>query len=138
MQSFSDAQLRAFLDESLPVDQMAAIEQHLRADPSLHSRLLHLRGEEDAGLHTIGGVWRRNRLSCPSRSDLGRYLLGVLDADYEAMIRFHLERVGCRFCAANLEDLRRAEEETASQTQGRLGRFFQTSAGYLQPHKPKP
>lgn len=127
----SDSQLRAFLDEALPPDQMSAIETALRNDNQLHERLAQLRGEQDAGMHSIGAIWRRQRLSCPDRNELGQYLLGVLDPEVESYIQFHIERIGCRFCSANLDDLQRQRNESATQIESRQRRYFQTSAGYL-------
>ena len=129
--AITDALLRAFLDEALPPAQMAAIEQALRDDTSLHERLAQVRGEQDAGMHSIGAIWRRHRLSCPDRNELGQYLLGVLDEEVEQYVRFHLDRIGCRFCSANLQDLQRQREESQVETQQRRHRFLQTSAGYL-------
>lgn len=128
---FTDAQLRSFLDESLPPDQMAEIEIRLREDPTLHARLAELRGQQDAGMHSIGAIWRRHRLSCPDRQQLGQYLLGVLEPDEEEYVRFHVGRIGCRYCGANLADLERERAESASHRQTRRQRYFQTSAGYL-------
>jgi anti-sigma factor RsiW len=127
----TDAQLRAFLDESLPPDQMAAIEFQMRDDSELHRRLAEIRGQQDAGLHSLGAIWRRHRLSCPDRSTMGQYLLGVLDPEDEKYIDFHLKRVGCRYCAANIADLEQNRKESEGQVETRRQRFFQTSAGYL-------
>jgi hypothetical protein len=129
---FNDAELAAFLDEDLPQERMAAIEQALRDDPTLGQRLTHLVGSLDAGVHSIGAIWRRNRLSCPTREQLGSYLLDVLDASHAEYVRFHLETVGCRVCNASLDDLRAqhlADEKTARET--RRKRYFQSSAGFL-------
>jgi hypothetical protein len=131
-QSITNAELEAFLDEALPSDMMAAIEDALRNDDELAGRLAAAIGRRDAGVHTLGAIWRRNRLSCPSREELGSYLLEVLDPEHADYIRFHLETVGCRYCAANLEDLR--AEQAASEpadSQKRRHRYFQSSAGYL-------
>ena len=128
----SDADLLAFLDEALPAPQMAAIEVRCRSDAQLRRRLQTVRGREDAGLHTIGAIWRRHRLSCPDRSQLGQYLLGALDEPQSDYIRFHTERIGCRLCQANLSDLAGQQSAaTDSATAARRTRYFQTSAGYL-------
>lgn len=131
--TWTDADLLAFLDESLPVDMMADIEAACRDDRALRKRLATVRGREDAGLHTIGAIWRRHRLSCPDRRELGQFLLGVLDDDADTYIRFHLKRVGCRACQANLDDLQVQQQavETATATAARRTRYFQSSAGYL-------
>ncbi|WP_153559209.1 hypothetical protein [Roseimaritima sediminicola] len=131
MSDWSDADLLAFLDESLPADTMAAIEDACRDNQELLRRLAAVRGREDAGLHTIGAIWRRHRLSCPERQQLGQYLLGVLDDDSAAYVRFHIERIGCRRCQANLSDLQSRQQDAAGSAEVRRTRYFQTSAGYL-------
>jgi hypothetical protein len=128
---YNDSQLRAFLDESLPPSQMAEIESELRDNTGLHSRLADLRGQQDAGMHSIGAIWRRHRVSCPDRGQLGQFLLGVLDPEAEQYVRFHVDRIGCRYCSANIDDLRRESAEPAPQIQSRRTKYFQTSAGYL-------
>ncbi|MEM9827161.1 MAG: hypothetical protein AAF958_11260 [Planctomycetota bacterium] len=129
---FSDAELIAFMDEALQPSRSSELEAALRDDESLRARLVQLRGRDAAGLHTIGGIWRRGRLSCPSRDDLGAFLLDALEDEHADYIRFHLEQIGCRICAANLEDLKAAANaQTAKQIRPRRTRFFQTSAGYL-------
>ena len=128
----SDAELEAFLDEALPSESMAQIEEALRSDEKLAERLASIVGRRDAGVHTIGAIWRRHRLSCPSREELGSFLLDVLDAGQADYIKFHLETIGCRYCIANLEDLR-TEQAAADSTesQQRRRRYFQSSAGHL-------
>ena len=105
----SDAELEAFLEESLPADQMAAIESEIRQRPEMLRRLSMINGRRDAGLHSVGEIWRRHRLSCPDRQQLGSYLLGVLDNDHSNYIRFHLDEIGCPYCQANLDDLRKLQ-----------------------------
>jgi len=133
MHKYSDSQLRAFLDETLPPSQMTEVEASLRDNPELHHRLAELRGQQDAGMHSIGAIWRRHRISCPDRGELGQYLLGVMDPDAEDYVRFHVERVGCRYCSANIADLERERSESAQQIETRRKKYFQTSAGYLRP-----
>lgn len=129
--NFTDQQLQAYLDEALPASSMAVIEQQLRDDPRLSQRLVDLAGQREAGVHGLGEIWRRNRLSCPTRGQLGGYLLGALEDEVAAYIQFHLEHVGCRQCSANLEDLRQQQSGLASSAQSRRQRYFQTSAGFL-------
>jgi len=129
----SDAALSAYLEEALPVGQLSEIERMLRSDPELQKRLAIVAGREDAGLHSVGVIWRRNRLSCPTRDELGQFLLGVLDAASADYIRFHLDQVGCRYCTANFEDLRSSGffSTGADDDVSRRRRYFQTSAGHL-------
>jgi hypothetical protein len=133
---FSNAELEAYLEEALPADKMAAIEEALRHDAALQTRLTATNGRRDAGVHSLGEIWRRHRLSCPSREQLGSYLLGVLPDDAADYVQFHVEEISCRYCAASIDDLRRQQSAAESgQAQNRRQRYFQSSAGHLPRHK---
>jgi hypothetical protein len=128
----SDPVLLAYLDESLAAEVMAKIESALRSDASLRQRLADLIAQRDSGVHSVGDIWRRHRLSCPSREELGSYLLGAMMDDAADYIRFHLDEIGCRYCAANLEDLRSANETaSAGAARDRRRRLFQSSVGRI-------
>ena len=131
MMHFSDQQLQGFLDESLSSEIMAQLEIQLRSDAELHSRLVEICGKLEAGVHSLGDVWRRHRLSCPTRQQLGAYLLGAMHDEYADYVRFHIESVGCRVCQANLDDLQAQNDEQESTVEQRRRRYFQSSAGYL-------
>ncbi len=126
-----DAQLEAYLEESLSADEMASVEAHLRSEPKLLERLTAIIHRRDAGVHTLGEIWRRHRLSCPTREQLGSYLLQVLDETHQAYLQFHLETVGCRFCQANLDDLRERQRDEQAAVSQRRRKYFESSAGYL-------
>lgn len=128
----SDQELLAYLEEGLPVERMAEVERMLRQSQTLRDQVAQLAHRRDEGLHSIGEIWRRRRLSCPSRSELGSYVLGTLESQLADFIEFHLQTVGCRYCAANLKDLRQAAQAGA-EIQQRRRKFFETSAGYLKP-----
>ncbi|MEQ8788253.1 MAG: hypothetical protein RIC55_18235 [Pirellulaceae bacterium] len=128
---FSEAELEAYLDEALTSDEMSDIEAALRADPQLTRRLAAINGRRDAGLHTLGEIWRRHRASCPSREQLGSYLLGAVHNDVADYIDFHLKTVGCRFCQAGLADLKSRHEESQETVDMRRRKYYDSSAGYL-------
>jgi hypothetical protein len=129
---FTSAELEAYLDEVLPIERMAEIEMALRKDAALGKRLAATNGRRDAGVHSIGEIWRRHRLSCPPREQLGSYLLGVLPAEAADYVTFHVKEIACRYCAASLEDLRSQQAANqAGQIDERRKRYFQSSAGYL-------
>ena len=127
----SQSELQAYLDEALPADEMAALEAEIRSRPELLRQLATINGRRDAGLHSVGEIWRRHRLSCPSREQLGSYLLGALAAEPTHYIDFHLKTIGCRYCQANLDDLRRQQEETAETVRTRRTKYFHSTAGHL-------
>jgi hypothetical protein len=133
---FSNSDLEAYLDESLPVDRMTTIEEALRKDSTLQKRLTAINGRRDAGVHSLGEIWRRHRLSCPSREQLGSYLLGVLQRDAADYAEFHIETIGCRYCMASLADLKAQQSAAESEiAERRRQKYFQSSAGYLRKKK---
>jgi hypothetical protein len=124
--------LRAYLDDALTDAETARVEQALRDSAGLRGRLTMVLQERDRGEHSVGAVWRRHRLSCPSREQLGSFLLQALDPKYQDYVEFHLQTVGCPYCQANLADLQARQQAAGPQVQQRRRRFFQSSAGLLQ------
>ncbi len=136
MTHFTGAELEAYLDEALSPERTSQIEAELREEgpeaEHLASRIRILVGQRDVGVHTLGGIWRNHRLSCPSRQELGSFLLGTLDPAHAGYVRFHLEQIGCRPCSASLIDLKEQHAATNDEeVTTRRTKYFQTSAGYL-------
>ncbi len=125
-------QLDCYLDDMLGEAETAQVEQALRESDTLRRRLRALIQERDRGDHSIGAIWRREHLSCPSREQLGSYLLEALDEEALEYVRFHLQTVGCAHCLANKTDLEATLREPVPKAQERRRRYFQSSAGYLQ------
>lgn len=131
----SDSVLLAYLDEALSGDTMATVEQAIRNDEHLRKRIEVLVSQRDSGMHSLGDIWRRHRLSCPTREQLGSYLLGAMLQETNDYIQFHIDTIACRYCQANLADLRAAQQQ-AQETQAsmvqRRKRIFQSSVGRMQ------
>lgn len=134
MPSFTDEELLAYIDECLPVARSSEIETELRASDSLRRRLTQVIADVDQGGRTLGELWRRARVSCPSRSLWTAYLDGQTGETLRRYLQFHLETVGCRYCAANLDDLRSSDDAAAKV---RRQKIFQTSVGRLSLAEPK-
>lgn len=128
MPALTDDELLAYLDECLPVARSAEIETELRASPLLRRRLTQLVADADQGGRTLGELWRRAQISCPSRSLWTAYLDEQVGESLRRYLQFHLETIGCRFCAANLDDLRSSDDAAAKV---RRQKIFQTSVGHL-------
>ncbi len=126
----ADEDLLGYLDETLPVQRMAAVETALRNSEQLRQRAAMMLRRRDDGFHSVGEIWRRNRLSCPSRRQLGSYLLDALEESDKTYVDFHLQTIGCRFCVANLHDLEESINQ-APEIEQRRRKFFQSSAGHL-------
>ncbi|MDB5313227.1 MAG: hypothetical protein JWO38_7429 [Gemmataceae bacterium] len=111
MPNITRQMLRDYLHDALPEAEMAAVEKALRGSPDLRKLLDGERDEEDRGDHTVGAIWRRERVSCPARDQLGGYLLGAGDPDLLDYVEFHINVIGCPYCQANLDDLRKLQGE---------------------------
>jgi hypothetical protein len=120
--------LVAYLEDALGDEENSAVENALRDNDTLRRQLRAMIQERDRGEHTVGAVWRRRRLSCPTREQLGSFLLGALDPEVHDYVAFHLRTIGCAFCLANLADLQ-AQQEQTSQAVERRKRVFDSSAG---------
>src|SRR6266478_5773693 len=75
-----DVILRDYLADALVPEQSARVEKALRDSAELRARLEEVReNRTDGQLHTLGAIWHRARLTCPSRQQLGSFLLDALD-----------------------------------------------------------
>lgn len=137
MSDITREQMHAYLDDALPPAEAAKVEQSLRGSEPLRQQLRMVMQERDRGEHSVGAIWRRERLSCPPREQLGSYLLEALDDDHMDYLRFHLETITCPFCRANLEDMKAQQEEQAQHAQQRRRRIMHSSAGLLGGKPPK-
>jgi hypothetical protein len=129
-----DFLLREYLADALAHEESARVEKALRDSAELRAQLEDVRqNRADGQLHTLGAIWHRSRLTCPSRQQLGSYLLDALDPELASYLKFHLEVIECPFCQANLADLkvqsRAAAAAKASKT--RQHRILQSSQHLL-------
>jgi len=74
-------------------------------------------------------VWESLRLSCPKRSTIGAFLLGTLEEQWGDYVDFHVNRLGCHFCQANLEDLKRQTADSGNP--GFRARIMESTVGFL-------
>jgi hypothetical protein len=126
--------LIGYLEEALGPEEMAQIEECLRVSSEWRAALQALLDEVDSGEHSVATIWRRHHLTCPNRERLGAYLLGGLPPDEADYIQFHLEVIKCRWCQANLSDVRPTMEKTEPhdpEESHRRRRIFESSVGLL-------
>lgn len=127
-----DDALRSYLADALPAEELARVEKALRDSADLRARLEDVRANRaDANLHTLGAIWRRGRLTCPSRQQLGSYLLDVLEPELANYLKFHVEVVECPFCQANLADLQARSSAPAAVVKSRHNRILKSSQHLL-------
>jgi anti-sigma factor RsiW len=124
--------LRAYLLDELPAGTLARVEKALRDSAELRAQLEDVRqNRSEAGLHSLGAIWRRARLTCPSRQQLGSLLLDALDPDLAAYLHFHIEVVECPYCQANLADLKGKAESSTPAARTRQARILNSSRHLL-------
>jgi hypothetical protein len=129
-----DTTLRNYLADALAPEESARVEKALRDSAELRARLEDVRqNRADSQLHTLGAIWHRARLTCPSRQQLGSFLLDVLDPELASYLTFHLEVVECPFCQANLADLKHQSQTAtaAHASKNRQHRILQSSRHLL-------
>ena len=127
--AFTDEELLAYADERLLPERAADVERQFRSSGEFVARFLSLIQAVDHGDHTLGGMWRRGRWSCPPRGVLAAFVDERLGDGLSQYIRFHVETIGCRICGACVADLER--DAAAAEAEGRVRKIFQSSAGKL-------
>jgi RNA polymerase sigma factor (sigma-70 family) len=100
------------------------------------ARILRPRGIEGSGGSGWGEseamlteTWEALRVSCPKRSTIGAYLLETLDEPWRDYVDFHLHKLGCQFCLANLEDLKQRDRQP--EASALRDRILQSTVGFL-------
>ncbi|MBI1345713.1 hypothetical protein GC163_05430 [bacterium] len=126
--AFTDQQLVAYIEETLPLDQSVAVETALRSSTPLQHRLRSLLADYDIGPVSLGAIWRQRHVSCPNRTTWQAFLHDQIHGEFREYLQFHLDVIGCRYCAANVSDLQTRED---AQTRSRVEKIFATSVGHL-------
>ena len=134
---FTDAELEAYLDESLDSTRAAEVEQSLRDDQELLQRLSRINGRRDAGIHTLGEIWRRHQVAVPTVETMQNHLMGVLTTEESDYIEFRMNELKCPFTIAMQKDLQAQQSENAELSKTRREKFYKTSAGLLKKNEPE-
>ncbi|MFC1652162.1 RNA polymerase sigma factor [Planctomycetota bacterium] len=89
-----------------------------------------LDANDDTFTDMLTQTWQILRPSCPKRNTIGRYMLKTLPDDWQTYVEFHLNKLGCHFCRANLVDL---ETQNAESDHPRAlhSRIMQSTVGFL-------
>ena len=128
---FTDADLESYLDETLHPDIAAELEQGLKDDRKLLGRLSYINSRRDAGVHTLGEIWRRNQIGVPTREQISEYIDGKLSGEHEQYIDFRVNILKCRYTIAHMNDLKGDGGSAEENSQNRRRKYFDSSAGLL-------
>jgi|SRR6056297_4278782 len=124
---WSEDELLGYLNNQLPAKLQTKLEADLRTSPDLRRRIEQLNVEHE--IHSVGEIWRRHRLSFPSREELQQHLKDDLNNEHSRYVNFHLNIVRCEICQANFADLQTMSESQADSK--RRHQIFESSAGFL-------
>ena len=128
---FTDAELEAYLDEGLDPKRAADLEVAMSADQGLLARLSHINGRRDAGIHTLGEIWRRNQIGVPTLEHMSNHLLGLLSKEESDYIMFRMDVLRCPYTIAMYKDLSAKKDGDNDLSKTRRTKFFNSSAGLL-------
>ncbi len=132
--SLSNPSLAAHLQ--CPPNEVAVVKHRLIARLAAVVRDTDGRNEKYATKlreDLLAVVWERLRPSCPKRTTLGKYVLGLLPDDWRSYVQFHTQHLGCRFCVANLDELSAGEPD---ETESISSRIFKSTIGFLRDSSP--
>lgn len=89
----------------------------------------HSFDDETQATDLLSKVWESERPSCPKRTTLGKFTLGILPAKWNEYVKFHVETLRCSFCNANLDELNsNAAKSHDAESRERL---FQSTIGFF-------
>lgn len=135
-ENYSDAELEAFLDESLDAHRASEIESAAREDQDLLKRMAAINRRRDAGVHSLGAIWRRFQVGVPTKEEMGEFLLGVMDEQHSQYIDFRLNILKCPFTASIKKELEASQQpDTPMENQKLFDSIYQSSAGMLKKSK---
>ncbi len=126
-EDFSEAELEAYLDEALDPEKIVEIERLAREDPELLKRLSLINSRRDAGIHSLGDIWRRHQVAVPPRDQLAGFINGSLPPEQMDYISFRLETLKCPFTAAIVNELRMEASESIQLVEQRRQRIIARS-----------
>jgi len=84
---------------------------------------------ESTLLPSLNLIWENQRPSCPKRTTLGKFSLQLLPENWTDFVDFHVNRLGCSYCRANLAELEQAAESDVSENTSQ--QLFQSTIGFL-------
>lgn len=129
---YTDAELEAFLDEALDPARASEIEEAARNDQELLKRMAKINRRRDAGVHSLGAIWRRFQVGVPTKEEMGQFLLGVLPAEHASYIDFRLQTLKCPYTLSLKRELEAAvQPDTPVANKKLFDSIYQSSAGML-------
>lgn len=131
MIEFTDTELDSYLDESLEPNRAAVLETELRQHPELLQRLSKINARRNAGVHTVGEIWRRNQICVPAPKEMQAYLDGKLSVEESSYIDFRIKELKCVYTLAIYHDLLVQQNEAGQLARDRREKIFDRGADMI-------
>ena len=99
--AYSREYIHAYIDGALSPEEADAFTLMAYGDSELRGKIRTVQTEFDYHNHTVGSLWRRNQLTCPSDQDIVDYQRGALAIIYPKIadhLQFHLNSIRCIYC----------------------------------------
>lgn len=132
---FTDSELEAYLDMSLNPARALELEEQVRQDPAILKRLTQINARRNAGIHTLGEIWRRNQIGVPSREEIVDYLNGFLPAESADYINFRVKQLKCVYTLALIQDVESEKSDREGTSIQRQSKVYQKSESILKKRK---
>ena len=98
---YSREYIHAYIDGALSPEEADAFTSMAYGDSELRGKIRTVQTEFDYHNHTVGSLWRRNQLTCPSDQEIVDYQRGELAIIYPKIadhLQFHLNSIRCIYC----------------------------------------
>ena len=98
---YSREYIHAYIDGALSPEEADAFTSMAYGDSELRGKIRTVQAEFDYHNHTVGSLWRRNQLTCPSDQEIVDYQRGELAIIYPKIadhLQFHLTSIRCIYC----------------------------------------
>ena len=98
---YSREYIHAYIDGALSPEEADAFTSMAYGDSELRGKIRTVQTEFDYHNHTVGSLWRRNQLTCPSDQEIVDYQRGelaIINPKIVDYVQFHLNSIRCIYC----------------------------------------
>jgi len=108
---YSREYIHAHIDGALSQEETDAFDLEAQVNSELRGQIRAVQSEFDYHNHTVGSLWRRNQLTCPSDQDIADYLRGglaIINPEIADYVQFHLTSIRCIYCISTAAELKQS------------------------------
>ena len=108
---YSREYIHAYIDGALSPEEADAFTSMAYGDSELRGKIRTVQTEFDYHNHTVGSLWRRNQLTCPSDQEIVDYqrgALAIINPEIADYVQFHLTSIRCIYCISTAAELKQS------------------------------